>query len=187
MRAFVGIGMPAAFPTWFQRSVEPLSRISNRLKLVPAASCHMTLQFLGEVSDEQAVDVVRRLKLSLTGAHGTVVSLKRFGIFRRDGSPAVLWAGTMAVSEDLNKLAALVAQSLSGAGSNRKLEHFEPHVTLGRFAPGTRNEGVACIESRSMEPYDVSIESVVFYESLVGQGHPVYVARAIVPLAPFAE
>ncbi len=62
-----------------------------------------------------------------------------------------------------------------------------PHVTLGRFAPGTRGEDVAAIETETAEPYAVSVTDVVLYESIVGQGHPVYVARASVRLAPFAE
>jgi len=187
MRAFVGIGMPPDFQAWFQEQAEPLGKRSGRLKLVPPASCHMTLRFLGEISDEQVTEVAGRLKASLTSVPRMAATLGRFGIFRRNGSPAVLWAGTTTTSMHLEQLATVVAESTIGIGSSMRPEHFEPHVTLGRFVSGTREDDVAFIGSSHMKPYDVRVESIVLYESIMGKGHPVYVTRAVVPLTPFAE
>ncbi len=187
MRAFVGISLPAGFSIWFRNLTEPILLVPRRLRLVPPDSCHMTLRFLGEISEEQIGDTANRLMASVLSVPCTTVSLERFGIFRRNGLPAVLWAGPRVTPEALKGLAATVALSLSGLGSNAQTEHFEPHVTLGRFAPGTSDEDVAFIESIAMKPYLVPVESVVLYESLMGQGHPVYVVRAAVSLAGFAE
>jgi len=67
------------------------------------------------------------------------------------------------------------------------VEHFEPHVTLGRFAAGTYDRDVACIESMVVKRYVIPVENIILYESLIGQERPVYVARAAVSLARFAE
>ncbi|MCE5193312.1 MAG: RNA 2',3'-cyclic phosphodiesterase [Candidatus Cryosericum sp.] len=187
MRAFVGISLPADFADWFHESMEPIRLMTSKLRLVPPESCHVTLRFLGEISREEIGDVVYRLSASLRSVPNTSVSLERFGMFRRNGWPAVLWVGPRAVPEGLRSLAATVSTSLLGLGSNARVDHFEPHVTLGRFAAGTYDQDVASIESMQVKGYVIPVENIVLYESLMGQGRPVYVARAAVSLARFAE
>jgi 2'-5' RNA ligase len=145
------------------------------------------LRFLGELPDEQIDDAVERLSLSLSVMPGTSVMLDRFGIFRRDGHPTVLWIGPDVVSQALAGLAVKIDLSLTGLGSNGRKEPFAPHVTLGRFARGTRDDEVAAIQAEPAEPCVVPVTDIVLYESIMGQGYPAYIARASVRLAPFAE
>jgi 2'-5' RNA ligase len=185
VRAFVAIPLPSSFTDWLRTYRTIFASTVPRLRLVPVASCHITLRFLGELLDEQIDDAVERL--SLLAMPETSVVLDRFGVFRRDGHPTVLWIGPGVVSQALTSLAAKIDLSLSGLGSNGRTERFAPHVTLGRFAPGTRDDEVAAIQAGSAEPCVVPVTDIVLYESVMGQGHPVYIARASVRLAPFAE
>lgn len=187
MRAFVAIPLPSSFTEWLRTYRTIFASTVPRLRLVPVASCHITLRFLGELPDEQIDDAVERLSLSLSAMPGTSVVLDRFGVFRRDGYSTVLWTGPSVIPQALTNLAAKIDLSLSGLGSNGRTERFAPHVTLGRFAPGTRDDEVAAIEAGSAEPCVVPVTDIVLYESVMGQGHPVYIARASVRLAPFAE
>ena len=52
---------------------------------------------------------------------------------------------------------------------------------------GTRADEVAAIKTGPVEPFVVPVTDVVLYESIMGQGRPVYVAHGSVRLAPFAE
>jgi 2'-5' RNA ligase len=185
VRAFVAIPLPSSFSNWLGAYKTTFASTVPRLRLVPAVSCHITLRFLGELPDQQIDDVAGRLSLATTPE--TSVVLDRFGVFRRDGHPTVLWAGPSVIPQALTDLAAKIDASLSGLGSNSRTERFAPHVTLGRFAPGTRDDEVAAIETGSVEPFLVPVTDVVLYESIMGQGHPVYIARASVRLVPFAE
>jgi 2'-5' RNA ligase len=188
LRAFVGIPLPGSFSDWLQTRRTIFASILPKLILVPVSSCHITLRFLGEVPSEGVADAIERLTRSLSVMPATTVVLDRFGVFLRDGHPGVLWTGPSVVPQALMGLAAKTDLCMSGVGSNGRTERFVPHVTLGRFAPGTRDEDVAAIdEAEAAEPYAVSVTNVVLYESIMGQGHPVYVARASVRLAPFAE
>jgi 2'-5' RNA ligase len=157
------------------------------LRPVPISSCHITLRFLGELPDEHVEDARDRLSLSLEGMPKTSVQLDRFGVFRREGQPAVLWTGPDVVPKALAALASTIDRSLSGLGSNGWGERFVPHVTLGRCANGMREDEVVAIEAWPVEPCAVPVTDVVLYESIMGQGHPVYIARAVVRLVPFAE
>ncbi|MHB8106560.1 MAG: RNA 2',3'-cyclic phosphodiesterase [Candidatus Cryosericum sp.] len=185
MRAFVAIPLPASFSDWLDARRTGFSLTVPRLRLVSAASCHITLRFLGELPDQQVDDVAGRLSLATTPE--TTIVLDRLGVFRRDGHPTVLWVGPGVVPQALTDLALKVDASLSGVGSNSRTELFVPHVTLGRFPPGMRDDELAAIESASVEPFVVPVKEVVLYESIMGQGHPVYAARASVRLVPFAE
>lgn len=185
MRAFVAIPLSISFSDWLDTYRTIFASTVPTLRLVPVSSCHVTLRFLGELPDEQVDDAVERLLLLATP--GTSVVLDRFGIFRRDGHPTVLWTGPSIIPQALTDLAAKIDLSLSGLGSNGRTERFAPHVTLGRFASGTRDDEVAAIEARSVESFVVPVTDVVLYESIMGQGHPVYIARASVRLVPFAE
>jgi RNA 2',3'-cyclic 3'-phosphodiesterase len=187
VRAFVAIPLPSSFSDWLRTYRTTFASTVPKLRLVPVVSCHITLRFLGELPDEQIDDAVERLSLSLSAMPGTSVVLDRFGVFRRDGHPTVLWIGPGVVSQALTSLAAKIDLSLTGLGSNDRTERFAPHVTLGRFAPGTRDDEVAAIQAGSAEPCVVPVTDIVLYESVMGQGHPVYIARASVRLAPFAE
>lgn len=187
MRAFIGIPLPSDFSDWLRTYKTTFASTVPRLRLVPVASCHITLRFLGELPDEQIDDAVERLSLSLSAMPATSVVLDRFGVFRRDGHPTVLWIGPDIVPQALTSLAAKIDLSLSGLGSNGRTEHFAPHVTLGRFARSTRDDEVAAIQAGSAEPCVVPVTDIVLYESVMGEGHPVYIARASVRLAPFAE
>lgn len=187
MRAFVAIPLPSGFSDWLRTYKTTFASTVPRLRLVPVASCHITLRFLGELPDEQIDDAVERLSLSLSAMPATSVVLDRFGVFRRDTHPTILWIGPDVVPQALTSLAAKIDLSLSGLGSNGRTEHFAPHVTLGRFARSTRDDEVAAIQAGSAEPCVVPVTDIVLYESVMGEGHPVYIARASVRLAPFAE
>ena len=187
MRAFVAIPLPSGFSDWLRTYKTTFASTVPRLRLVPVASCHITLRFLGELPDEQIDDAVERLSLSLSAMPATSVVLDRFGVFRRYGHPTVLWIGPDVVPQALTSLAAKIDLSLSGLGSNGRTEHFAPHVTLGRFARSTRDDEVAAIQAGSAELCVVPVTDIVLYESVMGEGHPVYIARASVRLAPFAE
>lgn len=187
MRAFVAIPLPSSFSDWLRTYRTAFAATLPKLRLIPAVSCHITLRFLGELPDAQVDEAVERLTLSLSAVPRTTVVLDRFGVFRRDEHPTVLWTGPGVISEALVSLAGQVDLSLFGLGSNGRTERFTPHVTLGRFAPGTRDDEVATIEAGSLEPFVVPVTDVVLYESIMGQGHPVYIARASVRLVPFAE
>lgn len=187
MRAFVGIALSDDFMSWFQEFTRALGPVARRVRLVPPASCHMTLRFLGEISEDQAGEVASRLRGSVGTLQVAPVSLERLGIFHRNDVASVLWAGPRFVPATLKELAGRVTGALAGLGSNVREEQFEPHVTLGRFLSGTRYEEVVSLESVALRPFSSSIRSIVLYESLLGQGQPVYVVRATIPLAGFAE
>ena len=187
MRAFVALPLPEGLLEWMRTNRAAYASALPKLTLVPVSSCHITLRFLGELPGDKIDDVMERLAMWLPAMPGATVTLDRFGIFYRNGRPAVFWIGPSTVSQRLADLVTKIDLCLSGLGSNNRTERFSPHVTLGRFADGTLAAEVAEIKVGPLEPVVVPVTDVFLYESVMGQDHPMYVAHGSVRLASFAE
>jgi 2'-5' RNA ligase len=142
----------------------------------------MTLRFLGEVPQGRLGEMADRLSRFLAGTSQVEVVLDHTGVFFRDGCPSVLWLGPSTVPPSLTALAAKVDRALSGFGSSSRVEHFTPHVTLGRFVSSDHVLDVGAVLERPVVPFPVKVLEVVLFESVLGQGRPLYIPRASIAL-----
>lgn len=92
---------------------------------------HLTLKFLGEISDHQVAGVKRALR-EIGRFEPFRVQVKGFGFFPEASRPHVFWAG-VDVSPPLAQLAARVETSLTPLGFVPDKRAFSPHLTLARF------------------------------------------------------
>jgi RNA 2',3'-cyclic 3'-phosphodiesterase len=104
----------------------------SSLRWVKQDQLHITLVFIGEVSDQratQAIDVMRDplphppFRFELGG----------LGAFPPRGAPRALWIGVMAGAEDVIRVEASVAERLETLGIERERPPFSPHLTLARW------------------------------------------------------
>lgn len=125
MRAFVALDLPEA-------ALEAITRLQAGLavgRVVPEENLHLTLAFLGDISEPQAADLAGVLAgLRLPAVSLTLRGLDLFGGRR----PSVLVV--MAEGEGLERLHDKVARAVREAGVTLPRERFRPHVTLARFA-----------------------------------------------------
>jgi 2'-5' RNA ligase len=125
LRLFVGI----EFPPEFKLRLELLCADIPGARWVDAGNLHLTLRFIGEVSEDIAADVdealaevrVPRFSLRLAGT-GT------FG----GNKPDVLWVGVERDPE-LVRLRDKIERALIRAGLEPERRKFAPHVTLARL------------------------------------------------------
>lgn len=100
------------------------------LKVVSRQNLHFTVKFLGEISEQQAAEVDRRLKeLDLKSLN---VVLKGAGAFPSLSRPRVVWIGVdEEVRAGLEELAGSVISALKGLGEDDR-RGFQPHLTIAR-------------------------------------------------------
>lgn len=98
-------------------------------KPVVAANLHLTLAFLGEVSDETS------RKLQLLAARivqpGFTLDLDDAGHWPR---PGVVWLGCQRAPRGLLQLASLLRAQAARHGCAQSAQPFHPHITLLRHA-----------------------------------------------------
>ncbi len=124
---------------------------------------HMTLVFLGEISEAQ----VHCVEAAAGAVRGRSFSLRIDGIgyWHR---PRILWAGPTRTPEALSQLVFDLQNGLKACGFEPERRRYQPHVTLYRKAPGG--------EPRTIEPaIEWSVSEFVLATSGVGaHGGPRY-------------
>lgn len=185
MRAFVAIPLPEQFEEWFR--AYRLSTGTQGSRFVPASSCHITLKFLGEISGETADRAGSLLKEALGNCPAFSLALERTGVFLRNGRPAVLWLGPRHSPAGLQHVADRVRSALGGIGAGKQDDRFLPHVTLARFSGKDTPVDAASLCCDVLQPFAFIADRVILYESILGQGRPVYLSRETMMLRRFGE
>lgn len=138
------------------------------------ASLHLTLRFIGEVPEDQALDIDEAL--AELRAPPFSVTLEGVGVFGTGRRARILWAGVER-NEALNHLQAKVESALVRCGLRAEERKFTPHVTLARLKdpPQDRIARFLC-ERGLFRAGPMPVDHVTLYRSHLGNGGSVYEA-----------
>jgi len=131
MRAFIAIDLPENIRVSLRRLQASFRSAAPAARWTQPEGIHLTLKFLGEISDRKVMEVSESLK-KLGQFDSFAVGLKGFGFFPDARRPRVFWAGVEA-PDSLSRLAEQVDQAMQGIGFAREERAFRPHLTLARF------------------------------------------------------
>jgi 2'-5' RNA ligase len=142
---------------------------------------HITLVFIGEVSEERAAPIVDALREPLPHPPFRF-ALGGLGAFPPRGAPRAMWIGVKSGAEEVIRVQALVAERLETVGVERERRPFSPHLTLARWKdsrpsdrPRTATESPATIAS-------VDAHSVTLFQSRVSSAGSTYTRLVECPL-----
>jgi 2'-5' RNA ligase len=131
MRAFIAIDLPESIRTALRRKQASFRSASPEARWTQPEGIHLTLKFLGEISNAKVREVSESLK-SLGRFESFTVGLRGFGFFPDARRPRVFWAGVEAPAS-LSRLAEQVEEAMRKIGFAREERAFRPHLTLARF------------------------------------------------------
>jgi len=132
MRTFIAIDLDPSLKERVALLVQKLSRANPNVKWIGSDSMHLTLKFLGEISEAQAEEVKAALQAVAGRHHPFELGLKGTGTFPPGSrNPRVLWAG-FEPREELTALQAEIEDELARKGFPKEDRPFHPHLTLGR-------------------------------------------------------
>src|SRR3989338_426276 len=108
-------------------------KVSNAdVKWVEPNNIHLTLKFLGNITDEQIEAVKDILKNSCAKFKPYSMHLKGMGAFPSLSSPRVIWVGMDEGSVQAQQIYDAIEESLSKNGFRKEERKFSAHLTLGR-------------------------------------------------------
>ena len=136
MRLFIAIPLASDAIDALERLSQSLRSVGDGMLWSSPESWHITLQFLGETSEEQYGCVVERLKDIQAPAFR--VRLAGTGFFERAG---VFFAGVN-VSAEMAELERRVVAATSQCGFASEDRPYHPHVTLARVKGGNRRHAL---------------------------------------------
>ncbi len=131
MRLFIALEMPDEVRDQLRPCLTRLARLTHGVKWVAAENLHLTLKFLGEVSDHLLPDLNAMLASVAEASHPFVLKHERAGLFYNGGDPSVVWVG-LAVHQQLSVLARRVALESERLVPSADRKPFRAHITLGR-------------------------------------------------------
>jgi 2'-5' RNA ligase len=131
MRAFIAIDLPDFIHSALAQKQAAFRRACPDARWTRPEGIHLTLKFLGQITDAQVKQVTDAL--ATVGRFETFsVGVKGFGFFPDARRPRVFWVGLEA-PPGLSELAARVEASMELLGFPREQRAFTPHLTLARF------------------------------------------------------
>lgn len=176
IRAFVAIDLHNNIKDVF-RSVQAVLKSSNAdVKWTNPDSLHLTLKFLGNISQEEVVAVKTTLdKISLK-FKSFEISLMNIGGFPRLDKPRVIWLGIDKGCSELESLAADLEDAFAGCGFKAEDRRFTAHLTLGRTRSSKGvSDLISKIKSYELKSHAVSpVDKIILYQSTLTPKGPIY-------------
>ena len=133
MRAFIAVEIPQAIK-------EGMTSVRDRLKSAGVDAgwsrpegVHLTLKFLGELSEARVPEIMRALALALGDTEQFRLGVEGVGVFPNPASARVVWFGLTGDIKALVALRSAVEQAMAGLGIERDVRPYTPHLTLGRI------------------------------------------------------
>lgn len=136
MRLFIALKLPADVLDELAAVQQRLRRTeAHPVKWVTPQSIHLTLQFLGEVPEEQLPALLQALEEVRTMAAqrpAPQLRLAEAGAFPNLRRPQTLWVGIAGELEGLTRLHQSVIRATEPLGFQPETRPFRAHLTLGR-------------------------------------------------------
>ncbi len=160
------------------------------VKWVDPAMIHLTLKFLGEITDKKADDVKGALDAVSSAMAPFDLSIKDVGVFPAAGHPRVLWVGIDKGLRETVLLASGVDEALSQIGFTKETRLFSPHLTIGRVrSPRNTSQLVEKISSAAANStfFEVPahrVSSLILFQSTLTPHGSVYTKLYESPFRP---
>ena len=137
----------------------------------PPSNWHITLRYLGDVSELEYDRVLFELEAAIATTPFRV-SFAGLGAFPKTSHATVLWLGVNMGESNLISLAQEIDDACESAGLGREDRPFVPHLTLARIRPP--QDVWVCVEHEPMPAVRLQVGHVSVFRSDRTEGGMVY-------------
>jgi len=109
-----------------------LKNTGARAKWVRPENVHITLRFLGEISEEKSREVCDSLRDGLENESEFTLKIAGLGAFPNARRPNVVWLGIESADGRLGRLKKAVDKAILPCGFEPETRAYTPHLTVGR-------------------------------------------------------
>jgi len=137
-RTFIALELNEALQRFLGEIIGHVSQELPDLRWVDPSGIHLTLAFLGELTDEQLDSVIAATQVAARQAVPFKYCLKGLGIFGSPHQPRVIWMGIedlpsgQIYGSPLQQLHRVLTKELELHGFEVEKRPFSPHLTLAR-------------------------------------------------------
>ena len=176
LRLFVGLSVP-------ENIAAQLAGLANGMpgaRWVEPENMHVTLRFIGEVSEADAEDIhVELSRISAKPFSFDVAGMDTFG----QGRKAHALFASVPLTPELEILQTRTESAVVRAGQPRETRKFKPHVTIARLKSATEDRILGFIQNNNLfRAGPIAVDHIILYESRMGNGGSAYFPVAEYPL-----
>ncbi|MDD3653404.1 MAG: RNA 2',3'-cyclic phosphodiesterase [Desulfotomaculaceae bacterium] len=186
MRLFVAINFPDYIKSKLKFFIKELRQLPSDAKWVDVPNLHLTIWFLGNVSETEVNTISTILNGSVTGIGPFKLNLDGVGVFQSVERPRVFWMGVSGGTGQLVRLHRQVQEALRQLGFEPERRRYSPHLTLARIR--SPHGFVAIYErakelvSKQVEFGSVNVTSIELMLSELSPRGPKYSILSSIPL-----
>jgi RNA 2',3'-cyclic 3'-phosphodiesterase len=190
IRSFIAIELPSEVKSLLERIENSLkSGDPSCAKWVSPESIHLTLKFLGNVSETKIEAVVQSLQKAAQNIPPFNLTIQGLGAFPNLKRPQVVWVGLAGDLVQLQTLQKQVEANVSPLGFPSEARPFTPHLTLARvrdYASPQSQQSLGDLISRTQieADYRVPVSSISLMKSQLTRAGAVYTRLASIDLKP---
>lgn len=180
MRAFIAIELPPAVRAELWKIGRDLAASQADVTWVKEENVHLTLRFLGEITEVQRHVVESLLQTLASRTDPIQLELSHLGAFPSMTAPRVIWVGIGQGEKETGRLAGELEGGLTRLGFAKEDRGFSAHVTLGRVrSPRNRAQLVARLKDVSWNaPQPFRADHLTLFHSTLSPAGPTYTPLA---------
>jgi 2'-5' RNA ligase len=142
MRTFIAIDLNNENKALLAKLQAELKHAQADIKWVDPDNIHLTLKFLGEVTEEYIGKVKESLDKATAGSKPFELSLSGIGAFPNLNYARVIWVGVEKGKKETEEIAKKIEEALCGLGFPKEGRPFAAHLTIGRVRSGKNKEAL---------------------------------------------
>ncbi|HLD41386.1 MAG TPA: RNA 2',3'-cyclic phosphodiesterase [Candidatus Omnitrophota bacterium] len=175
MRLFIAVDLNSQNRDALAKLQTRLKKADTDVKWIEPKNIHLTLKFLGEVTEENIPKIISAIKESIQGIQPFSLEIINLGVFPSLEYPRVIWAGIEKGKEDLKKLAERVEAAMLKLKFPKEKRGFSEHLTLGRVRSSkNKNNLIQQLSQTSFPTLRQDIAAVILYQSTLTPQGPIY-------------
>lgn len=176
MRLFIAVNLEEELKKKIVPFQEELKKTGADVKWVAVENLHLTLKFLGEVTEEKIYSIEQVVVPILKNFSSFEMRLSGFGVFPNFNYPRVIWLGIEESSEKLKMLSEKIEDSLVPLGFDKENRPFTAHLTLGRMRSLKNKQELIkkIVEKKDQEIGIQKVEKIYLMQSFLKPTGPIY-------------
>ena len=188
MRAFVAIEITQAVASKLNNVQDALQEAvgGQAVRWVSLDRMHITLKFLGEISVDQASQLLQEFRRATESVEPFALAATGLGCYPHCRRPRLLWAG---VEDDLSELELLqnvTERCAVQLGHTPERRRFSAHLTLGRVRSELRRAEVDALSeairaAKGLRFAEWRVAEIVLMKSPLARGRAQYARWARIP------
>lgn len=180
MRTFIAIDLSNETKEKLKLIQAELKRSDADVKWVDPENIHLTLKFLGEITEEQAGRIKETLNKIASNLKPFEITLSGIGAFPKLDYPRVIWVGIEKGKKETEEIAKRTEDELEKLGIEKEERAFTAHLTIGRVRSGRNKDALKDrVNSLNLQPttyhlLPTNVNAIYLYQSTLTPKGPTY-------------